>query len=259
MWETLPIQRSPGSTPYTMIDRDFKYPVSDAIRVSRWKDVSQADKDWALSIWEDIFHVRRPFMADDDLFLWIPRIATLVAKHGKWIGDTKSFYGVYVSCNFVVDSERGKGYSSQMILTMAAESTKIWGPIPFLFEIHNVPRGLIDVKPFLQFSYVWIPFLDVQTPPRWTPVPFDVKDYPGFYVDNMNGYKAFSNNDGQMILLDPLDDIVYYTDFLVLHTFDGIPLPGAWCRFFCPWGTTRIFLHNMYFDPLPSMKHYLLT
>jgi len=68
---------------------------------------------------------------------------------------------------------------------------KIWVLIPFLFEVHNVPRGLIEyVKPFLQFSYVWILF-DVQTPPRWNPVPFDVKDYPGFYAEDTERLQGF--------------------------------------------------------------------
>jgi len=44
-----------------------------------------------------------------------------------------------------------------------------------------------------------------------------------------------------MILLDSLDDIVYDTDFLVLHTFACIPLPGAWCRFFSSMGNNMIF------------------
>jgi hypothetical protein len=258
MWETLPIQRSAGS-PHNLIDRDFEYPKSSSVNVSRWKDAPATTKEWATSIWYDEFKVRRNFMSDDDLFIWIPHIATLIAKHGKWIGDSKSFYAVYVSCNFVVPSERGKGLSGQMILTMANEATKIWGPIPFMFELHNVPRGLANVEPFLRFTYLWIPFVDVRVPPRWTPTTLEsIKDYPGFHVDSMKGYRAFSY-DGQMILFDPLNDIVYYTDALVLHTFDGFPASGAWCRFFCTWGSTRIYLHNMYFDPLPSMKHYLLT
>ena len=260
MWESLPIQTSPGPL-YTMIDREFVYPVSESVRISRWKDVPENIQVWATSIWNDVFHAQRNFMGDNDLLIWIPRVSTLVAKHGKWIGDDKSFYSVFVTCNYVDADFRGQGISSQMILSMANEATKIWGPAPFLFEVHNIPRGLVSIQPFLRFTYVWIPFIQIQNPPRWTPCDLSAiteKGYPGFYADHMEGYRAFSY-DGQMILLDPLNDIVYYTDALVLPTFDALPLPGTWCRFFCPWGNTRVFLHNMYFSPPPSMKHYLLT
>ena len=262
MWETLPIQKSPGQGQlYTMIDRDFTYPSDEAVRVSPWKNVPEQTRTWAVSIWKDTFHTQRNFMGDDDLLIWIPRVSTLVAKHGRWIGDEKSFHSVFVTCNYVNSDFRGQGLSGKMILAMAHEATRIWGPIPFLFEIHNVPRGLLSVQPFLRFTYIWVPFVDVHIPPRWTP--YDVtnvltKTYPGFYADNMEGYRAFSYNN-QTILLDPLNDIVYYTDALTLPTFDGLPLPGAWCRFFCPWGDSRVYLHNMYFTPPPSMKHYVLT
>jgi len=260
MWETLPIQKSPGPL-HTMIDRDFVYSKTDSVRISRWKDVPENVRIWATSIWKDKFHVQRNFMADDDLFVWIPRVATLVAKHGRWIGDEKSFNSVFVTCNYVDTDFRGNGISGQMILSMANEATKIWGPIPFLFEVHTVPRGLVPIQPFLRFTYIWIPFVDVHTPPRWTPCDLSVitaKRYPGFYADNLDGYRAFSY-DGQLILMDPLNDIAYYTDALVLPTFDGLVLPGAWCRFFCPWGESRVYLHNMYFTPPSSMKHYMLT
>jgi len=244
-----------------MIDREFVYSTFEAVRVSRWKDVPDQIKTWASSLWSDTFHVERAFMGDDDLLIWIPRVSTLVAKHGKWIGDEKSFHTIFVSCNYVDSDFRGQGLSGKMILTMAHEATRIWGPTPFLFEVNDVPRGLVAVQPFLRFTYVWIPFVDVCVPPRWTPCNLDTivgKAYPGFYADNMNGYRAFSY-DGQTILLDPLNDIVFYTDALSLTTFDGLPLPGTWCRFFCPWGNTRVYLHNMYFTSPPSMKHYVLT
>jgi GNAT superfamily N-acetyltransferase len=242
-----------------MINRDFQYTVSPEIRVSPWKDVPQKIKDWAISIWEDIFKSQRNFMGDDDLFIWIPRVATLFAKHGRWIGESKSFYAVYVTCNYVDADYRGQGISGNMILTMANKATEIWGPTPFLFEVQDIPRGLVGVEPLLRFSYVWIPFVDICVPPRWKRVDISiVKGYHGFHVDSTEGYQCFSHN-GQIILLDSLNDIIYYTDALVLHTFDGIQLGGAWCRFFSPWGSTRVFLHNMYFDPLPSMKHYMLT
>jgi len=244
-----------------MIDRDFVYPLHESVHVSRWKDVPDQVKTWALSIWTDAFHMQRTFMDDDDLFTWIPRISTLVAKHGKWIGDGKSFRSVFVSCNYVDADFRRQGLSGKMILAMAHEATRIWGPTPFLFEVHNVPRSLLPVQPFLRFTYIWIPFVDIQVPPRWTPC--DVTEvlpttYQGFRADTLHGYRAFSY-DGQTILMDPLNDIVYYTDALSLTTFDGLPLPGAWCRFFCPWGDTRVYLQNMYFTTLPSMKHYVLT
>jgi len=258
MWETLPIQREAGPS-YTMIDRDFEYPTSPNIRVSKWKDIDQDTKNWAFSVWTKTFQMKRNFMGEDDLLIWMDGVSTLVAKHGNWIGETKSFYAVYVSCNYVKPENRGQGISSQMILTMANESTKIWGPIPFLFEVNTVPHGLKNVQPFLRFSYVWVPFINITEKPLWKPVDLSsISKFHGFHVDCKEGYKAFTY-DGQIILLDALNDIIYYTDPFSLPTFDALSLSGAWCRFFTPWGNTHIFLHNMYFNSLPLMKEYLLA
>ena len=109
MWETLPIQKSPGP-PYTMIDREFTYPSDEAVRVSRWKDVPHQTRDWAFSIWKDTFHMQRNFMGDDDLLIWIPRMSTLVAKHGRWIGDEKSFHTVFTT--FLAVSYRYNPFSA---------------------------------------------------------------------------------------------------------------------------------------------------
>lgn len=259
MWETLPIQRTSHSSSGTLIDRDFQYPVSPSIRVSPWKDVPSETKSWAFSVWAETFGTQRHCMGNDDLLMWMPGISTLTAKHGRWIGDTRSFHAIYVSGNYVDPEHRGKGISGRMILTMAARATEIWGPIPFLFELQSVPPGLREVQPILRFSYIWIPFLDVADPPRWQEVCIDISArYPGFHVDSKEGYRCFSR-DGQIILLDSLNDIIYYTDTLSLHTFDGMPLSGAWCRVFHPWGSVQVFLHNMYHDIHPSLRHHLLT
>jgi hypothetical protein len=242
-----------------MIHREFQYPVSADIRVSRWKDTPTETKAWAFSIWAETFGTQRTCMGDDDLLLWMPGISTLTAKHGTWIGDTRSFYAVYVGGNYVDPAHRGKGISGRMILTMANEATRIWGPIPFLFELQTVPPGLRDVQPILRFSYVWIPFANPADPPRWKEGGVDIeRGYPGFHVDSTEGYRCFSRGD-QRILLDSLNDIIYYTDVLSLPTFDGMPLSGAWCRVFHPWGSVRVFLHNMYHDLEPSLKHHILT
>ena len=131
--------------------------------------------------------------------------------------------------------------------------------MPFIFEIQGkVPRGLQDISPFLTFTYTWIPFLSVQVPPKWKDIPMtDFAFLPGFHPREYTGYKAFIH-DGNRVLLDPHNDIIYYDDLVSLCSFDGLPIPGAYARLFSPLGTTRVFLENMYFDSQPAFDHFML-
>lgn len=258
MWELLPIQRTPGR-PGTMLQRDFLYPAFTEVHTERWKDVPENIRAWSLSVWKDEFELRRPSMGDNDILAWVPRIGLLAGKRGGWVGDKKSFTGVAVCFNYVDRGHREQGWSGKMIMSLCRRATDIWGPTPFLFEIQwNIPRGLRSVSPFLSFTYTWIPFLTIQVPPKWTPLSTDdFKSLRGFHPNETIGYVAFQY-DGNRILLDPHNDIVFYDDLLSLSTFDGLPIPGAYCRMFHPLGDCHIYLANLHFDALPPFDHYIL-
>lgn len=259
MWELLPIQKTPGR-PWTLIDRDFQYPECSEVMTSEWKNVPQNVREWSVSIWKDEFQLRRISMGPSDILAWIPQRGLVAMKRGKWIGQTESFRSAFVCFNYVDASWRGRGYSGKLICSLGAFATRLWGPTPFFFETHlGVPRGLCDVQPFVRFTYTWIPFLYIHTPPLWKPIPLHNFDaLPGFHPDETEGYLAFGRDD-KKILLDPHNDIVHYDDFYSLLTFDGLPISGAYVRVFSPLGSSYIFLENMYFDPAPSFTAFLLA
>jgi hypothetical protein len=261
MWEILPIQRTFNQGhPGTMIDRDFVYhPYSD-VNTAMWKDVPKSVRDWAMSIWKDEFHLRRQPMGETDILAWIPRIGLLAGKRGHWICTSKSFPVVSIYLNYVDRGHRNMGFSGKMITSICRKITDLWGAIPFMFEIQGtIPRGLQSVPPFLTFEYTWIPFLSIQIPPKWTPIPTSEFDsLRGFHPLESDGYKAFKYNDNR-ILLDSHNDIVFYDNLLSLSTFDGLHIPGAYCRTFMPLGSTNIFLANLHFDPMPAFEHFILA
>lgn len=258
MWETLPIQRSPGRTG-TMIARDFIFHPHPEIKTDLWKNVPKNVQGWCFSIWKDEFQLRRPSMGDNDVLAWVPRIGILAAKRGHWIGTDKSFFAVAMCFNYVDRDHRGVGWSGRMITTLCRKVTDLYGPTPFMFEIqHIVPTGLQSVEPYLTFTYTWIPFISVQVPPKWTSIPLvEFKSIPGFHPNEMVGYLAFQYN-GNRILLDPHNDIVFYDDLVSLYTFDGLQLPGAYCRIFSPLGTSKTYLANLYFDRPSSVQTFML-
>lgn len=258
MWELLPIQRTPGR-PGTMLNRDFLYPAFPDVNVERWKDVPANVRAWCISIWKDEFELRRPSMGDNDLLAWVPRIGLLAGKRGGWVGTQKSFTAVAVCFNYVSRAYRRQGWSGKMIMSLCRRATDMWGSTPFLFEIQwTVPRGLKTIVPFLSFTYTWIPFLTIQVPPKWISIPIDTFNFlPGFHPNETTGYKAFQYNDNR-ILLDPHNDIVFYDDLLALSTFDGLSIPGAYCRTFHPLGNCHIYLANLYFDTPPQFDHFML-
>ena len=258
MWELLPIQRTSGRVG-TMLNHDFIYPHFPDVTTEVWKNVPSNVREWSMSIWKDEFHVRRPSMGDSDLLAWVPRIGLLAAKRGCWVGTHKSSMAVAMCFNYVDRGHREQGWSGKMIMSLCRKATDMWGPTPFMFEIQfTIPRGLRDVQPFLSFTYTWIPFLSVEVPPKWTPIPVsDFQKIKGFHTIETEGYLAFQNN-GNRILLDPHNDIVFYDDLLSLASFDGIPLPGAYCRIFNPLGQSKIYLANLYFDSPPQFDLFML-
>jgi len=258
MWETLPIQRSPGR-PGTMIERDFDYIQHPDVKTALWKDVPANVRAWCISIWKDEFQARRSSLGDTDILAWIPRIGILVARRGHWIGRDKSFHAVAICFNYVDRGHRKQGCSGRMITTLCRRATDEYGPTAFIFEIQGtVPTGLTEIQPFLRFEYTWIPFLYIQTPPKWTPIPVSEFDsIPGFHPNEVEGYLAFQYN-GNRVLLDSHNDIVFYDNLLSLSTFDGLPIPGTYCRIFSSIGSSRIYLANLHFNTYPSFEHFML-
>ena len=256
MWESLPIQRITHGETYGFISREHEYPAYEDIHVCRWKDVSQNIKQWCLAVWKDEFQCQRNPSDDNDYLFWVPRKATLLAKHGRWIGPDKSKHMVYVCCNYVSPMHRKEGVSGRMILTMAHEFTKKYGPVQFMFELQNIPKSLEDATPFLTFSYIWVPFLARGN--KWKPtknLEF-LNGKMGFHA-NFNGYRAFEYS-GRHILFDAHNDIVYYDDYIDLYAFDGMNITGAYCRIFNPFGNVKIFVENMYFRKHPDFTHFVV-
>jgi hypothetical protein len=244
-----------------MIDREFLYTPDPDVQTACWKDAPKHVRKWCLSVWKDEFGLRRSSMGDTDIVAWVPRISILAAKRGRWIGPEKSFNVVAMCFNYVDREHRQKGWSGKLIMTLCHKATEVWGPTPFIFEIQDsVPRGLRDIKPFLRFTYTWIPFLYVQVPPKWKPISLDgFASIPGFHPNETSGYLAFQHeHDGHRVLLDPHNDILFYDDFVSLCTFDAIQTAGAYCRIFSPIGTSQIFLENMYFEDPPQFDHFIL-
>jgi hypothetical protein len=263
MWEVLPILRTytddDSSIPYSFLSRDHVYDRYDDVEVMKWKHVPENIKEWSLSLWRDHFKIKRNPVSKNDLLIWIPRKGTLVAKYGRWIGDSRSKQMVYVCYNYVDKEFRGEGIAKKMILSMAYEITKRWGPISFMFELKDVPASLRTAVPLLQFTYMWVPFVSIRVPPKWSAVSIDLTGQKGFHCLDWTGYKAFEY-DGCRIVFDPHDDIVYYDDYSSLHSFDALPIPGAYCRFFSPAGNIHVYVENMFFTPSAyNFEHYLIV
>jgi hypothetical protein len=129
-----------------------------------------------------------------------------------------------------------------------------------MFELTATPTSLKTAMPFMRFTYIWIPFLSVQVPPKWK----STSDYsflnecPGFHSIKWKGYRAFKNGH-EHIVFDPANDIVYYDNYLSLFSFDGMKLSGAYCRVFSPFGDRRIFVQNLFFDDPDYFVHCLLV
>ena len=260
MWESLPIQRKVAApdTRYSMINRDHSYRLQPDVSVAEWKDVPEQLRAWCMSIWEDEFKLRRCPASPGDILAWIPRKGMILAKYGRWIGPSQSVRCIYVCYNVVMRDYRGEGISGKLILTMCHACTEKWGPIPFMFELEHVPASLSRVPPFLSFSYVWVPFLNIQIPPKWKPSSHDsLATYQGFHTADWTGYQCFEYS-GMKIVLDPHNDIIYYDDYASLLTFDALPIPGAYCRVFSPFGTISVLVENLHFAPNPAFKHFLI-
>jgi len=244
MWDALPIQRAglQSGPPLTTIRTDFPYPAYPDVCCKKWRDVDVLTQKWAMSLWCVHFGIRRCPLGPDDLFLWIPYVATLTAKLGVWREQQQEVEMASVGCNYVDPSHRGKGLAQHMILTMAHALSPRH---KFMFELQGVPSSLNDATPFLRFSYVWIPTIFRGGYVETTEI--DARGIPGFHPDTWDGYRMFKNAGGQRVIVDPHDDIAWSDGGHVLD-FDG---PSSrYVRWFSPYGNIRVYAQNMYFsDP----------
>ena len=239
MWDALPIQRAGMGPHLTTIHPNFPYPKYPDVCHKQWRHVDVQTQKWAMAIWCVHFGIRRCPLGPDDLFLWIPYVATLTAKLGVWRQDGEEIQMASVGCNYVDPARRGKGLAQHMILTMAHVLSPTF---KFTFELQSVPKSLGDAVPFLRFSYVWVPalfnggYVEAQH--------VDARGIPGFHPDSWDGYRMFVDPRGQRVLVDPHDDIVWSDGSVV--AFDG---PSSrYIRWFSPYGNIRVYAQNVYFS-----------
>ena len=241
MWKSFPIQtvEDRGDDGARIVSHNPL--VHDpAVTLSLWKDAPPEIRQWCLSIWSDVFATVRTPVADEDILGWIPHKGTVVAKSGRWIGESRSRPASYVSCLYVDELHRKEGVANALIHSIAAEGCKRWGPTTaFLFEVDTIPKSLHErgAAPVCRYSYTWVPFTTIQRPPKWEPITLEkLQTVKGFHSLHYTGWKAFKYGE-DMVVLDSSNDIVWYSSWLSLSTFDGLPLPGAYCRVFTPFGS----------------------
>jgi hypothetical protein len=222
------------------IDPDVSYPAYPDVVCKKWRNVDVHTQKWAMSLWCVHFGIRRCPLGPDDLFLWIPYVATLTAKLGVW-RQGEDIKIASVGCNYVDPVHRGKGLAQHMILTMARALSPRH---KFMFELQSVPSSLDDAVPFLRFFYVWIPMLFSGGYVESEVI--DARGIPGFHPDSWDGYRMFTNPAGQRVITDPHDDIVWSDG--TAFSFDG---PSSrYVRWFSPYGNIRVYAQNIYFsDP----------
>jgi len=256
MWKSFPIQTeaTTGGVECQLIDPSFTYTRFEEVQVSEWKDVDPGIQKWCMSIWTDNFGMVRCPLADTDLVGWIPRKGTIVGKRGYWVGQTRSRSAVYITNLYVDPLFRSEGLARKLIHSVAATG----GNTAFLFEVDVIPKSLQEraAQPLCKFGYTWVPFTSISKPPRWKPIEVRLGDKKGFH-SACTGWQAFQDPAGNQAVFDANNDIVSYTSLLALHTFDGFPAGGAYCRMFTPMGTSAVFAQNMYFPPSWSESYML--
>ena len=262
MWKSLPIQTESDRGDDGARILSHNPMVHDpAVTISLWKDVPPEIRQWCLSIWSDAFGTVRTPLDHTDLLGWVPRKGTIVGKVGRWIGESRSRPVGYVSCLWVDELHRKEGLARALIHSIAAEGCKQWGESSaFLFEVDTIPRSLADrgAVPVCRYSYTWVPFTSIQRPPKWIPTTFEaLATVKGFHSLHYTGWKAFKYGE-DVIVLDSSNDIVWYSSWISLSTFDGLPLPGAYCRVFSPFGPSAVYAQNMYATPFSIGAHVLL-
>lgn len=259
MWERLPIQRAGMSGPsYSCILPRVAYTRYPDVRVCKWKYVPSSVRRWALGLWKEEFHCVRCPLAPNDMFAWIPRVGTLAARRGHWIGKQKSRDIHYIVGNYVVPSHRSKGVAQHLIESLCNEVCAVYGHRQvFFFELEKVPSSLATATPFQRVRYRWFPSLQ---PMQWTRMPSaQVKEKLaselGFHPRTYAGYVGYTFNE-EWVILDAHNDVIVCSTYEALHTFPAEE-GGLYARIPSDVGNICIFAENMYFER-ESTDLYLL-
>lgn len=254
MWESLPIQTRYGEDGMRIQDKN---PVKrdPNVQIQEWKDVPKDIREWCLSTWKREFGIVRDPMEDGGILGWIHKKGMIVLHHGRWVGSTRSRSALYVKCLYVEPQCRKEGVASLLIQSIIHEGCSRWGEsIGFLFEVDSIPSSLVKRKaiPVCRYNYIWIPFLH-NSEQMWKEIPVSLLEKTKGFHGNYSGWKAFQCGENE-IVLDASNDIVWYTSWISLFTFDGMPLlTGAYCRVFTPFGRGAVFSENMYVTPMRSL------
>jgi hypothetical protein len=259
MWERLPIQQTGQSgRTYSSIVPHVEYRRYSEVLIKPWKRVPYGIKEWAFSIWKEEFGCIRCPLSPEDLFAWIPGTATLVARHGRWIGSSASREINYILCNVVVSTERGKGIAQRMIESICYETCKVWGDRQaFFFELERVPQSLSNASVFQKFRYAWFPHQ--QTTYTWKRMRYsEVKTYlekeKGFHPRKYAGYIGYKTIDADVdewCILDAYNDVVVCSTYSALSHFNRSNSSGVYARIPSSYGNVSLFAENMYFDKEP--------
>ena len=260
MWNSLPIQTKSdkGGLEFTRIEPSIQYERFSNVEVTSWKDAPPDIRTWCRNVWRDQFKTERDPVSDEDLVGWIPSKGMITAKFGKWVGTTRSRPSVYVNYLYVNPKYRSQGLAKHLILSISHEANKKVGSSSvFLFETDVIPASLTSrgAQALCRYHYMWLPF--VSSSKNWKQdTDFSFLDQEKGFHGSREGFKLYSNSTDK-VLFDCNDDIVWYTSFLSLFTFDGFDAKGAFCRVFSPFGTSAVYAENMYFNPTYT-SHYLL-
>lgn len=261
MWNSLPIQTKSdkGGLEFTRIEPSIQYERFSNVEVTSWKDAPSDIQTWCRNVWRDQFKTQRDPVCDEDLVGWIPSKGMITAKFGKWLGETRSRPSVYVNYLYVDPQYRSQGLAKHLILSVSHEANKKVGSSSvFLFETDVIPKSLTSrgAQPLCRYHYIWIPFVSSSYWKQDTDFS-SVEKEKGFH-GTREGFKLYrKSNSTDKIMFDCNDDIVWYTNFWSLFTFDGFDSKGAFCRVFSPFGTSAVYAENMYFTPT-YMSHCLL-
>jgi GNAT superfamily N-acetyltransferase len=268
MWNSLPIQtKKDKGIEFTRIEPTFQYERFSDVEVTTWNDAPSDIKTWCRNVWRDQFKTERDPISENDLVGWIPSKGIITAKFGKWVGEIRSRPAVYVNYLYVDPKYRSQGLAKHLILSVSHEANNKAGTSSvFLFETDVIPKSLTSrgAQALCRYHYVWLPFL-FDAPPSdcrsryWTAdTDLSILHQEKGFHGTVEGFKLFRKiNSTDKVLFDCNNDIVWYTSFLSLFTFDGFDSKGAFCRVFSPFGNSAVYAENMYFSPTYT-SHYLL-
>lgn len=260
MWKSLPIQtRGITGREFSPIIRNIEYERFSDVNVMQWNKVQPTLKQWFLSIWRTAFGTQRDPLNKNDLVGWIPNKGVIAGRYGHWIGSSYSKHVAYINFLWVDPSSRNEGIAKKLILSVANEICKLHGKdTTFMFEVDQIPESLNkrSAVPICRYDFVWIPFCPSSV--NWKRISLDkICDIQGFHGRKNKGFRLYQNDFGDRLLLDSNDDIVWYTNFTSIFTFNRLNLSGTYCRFFSAFGRSAIYAENMYFTPTCS-THYIL-